>query len=118
MDDSLQDKNSQTRDVHVHVGSCDDNTLTLRNGGWVTTTPGADRQGQEQLDSSLGDVVHVQNMTNHLEMWRSHDFWIPEDGKILTNSKGCSRMCPTQFKFDQKIITQYHVTIYNAICKA
>ena len=23
---------------------------------------------KEQLDTSLGDVVHVQNMTNHLEM--------------------------------------------------
>ena len=56
IDDSLQDKKSQTQDVHVHVGSCDDNTLTLRNGGWSTTTPGADCQGQEQLDTSLGDV--------------------------------------------------------------
>ena len=37
MDDSLQDKISQTQDVHVHVGSSDDNTLTLRNGGWSTT---------------------------------------------------------------------------------
>ena len=80
-------KKTQTQDVHVHVGSCDDNTLTLCNGGWSTTKPGADRQGQEQLDTSLGDVVHVQDMTNHLEMWRSHDFWIPKDGNILINSK-------------------------------
>ena len=28
---------SQTQDVHVHVGSSDDNTLTLCNGGWSTT---------------------------------------------------------------------------------
>ena len=59
--------------------------------------PGADRQGQEQLDTSLGDVVHVQDMKNHLEMWRSHHFWIPKDGNILTNYKGYSRMYPTQF---------------------
>ena len=59
MDDSLQDKRSQTKDVHVHVGSCDDNTLTLRDGRWSTTTPGADGQRQEQLDTSLGDVVHT-----------------------------------------------------------
>ena len=42
MDDSLQDKKSQTQDVHVHVGSCNDNTLTLCNGGWSTTKPGTD----------------------------------------------------------------------------
>ena len=72
-------------------------SLYVNYGGWSTTTPGTDRQGQEQLDTSLGDVVHVQDMTNHLEMWRSHDFWIPVDGKILTNSKGCSQMCSTQF---------------------
>ena len=42
---------------------------------WSTTTPDADGPGQEQLDTSLGDVVQVQDMTNHLEMWRSqHDF--------------------------------------------
>ena len=34
IDDSLQDKKSQTQDVHVHVGSCDDNTLTyIMEGG-------------------------------------------------------------------------------------
>ena len=72
---AFRTKKSQTQEVHVHVVSCDDNKLTLCNGGWSTTTPGADGQWQEQLDTSLGDVVQVQDMKNHLEMWRSqHDF--------------------------------------------
>ena len=42
---------------------------------WSTTTLDADGPGQEQLDTSLGDAVQVQDMTNRLEMWRSqHDF--------------------------------------------
>ena len=48
---AFRTKKSQTQ-VHVHVGSCDDNTLTLHNGGWSTTTPNADGQGQEKLDTS------------------------------------------------------------------